>query len=341
MPLNRPVGSVAIAASLLALFLVAIAGMSPRIYSWWFERRNGPILQREFGFLAGHESIGSPAGSQEVFLITKLEPTGRLARAGFELGDIPVGYKHGFAAGFYADLELVRNGATRSLRAIRRSEYERGLGPEAWRTITLTPTFESGGSLPLAVANASAPTGGIYTSYSGFSLGVGDLGDVQAKLGKATLLESGEAGEYEARLCYRTAGSVVTFLSSELGGPNHRLLGVELAAIGNGSGAGCATWPTEIDAPPDRIAGLKLGMSQEEFVRELGATVQHDGALIRAFFESRRQINQAELASMSSDIRAKIKSGALQSYFDVLVTVEGTFKDGLLQAIQVWRVETF
>jgi hypothetical protein len=71
------------------------------------------------------------------------------------VGDIPVGYKHGFTAGFYGDLQAVRNGATRKLRVIRRSEYERGLGTQEWRTITLTPKADNGSSPPNSALSPS------------------------------------------------------------------------------------------------------------------------------------------------------------------------------------------
>jgi len=44
-------------------------------------------------------------------------------------------------------------------------------------------------------------------------------------LAPADLVETGDAGGYEAKLCYLTGAERVRFLSGEMGGPNHQLLG--------------------------------------------------------------------------------------------------------------------
>ena len=60
-----------------------------------------------------------------------------MARAGFRAGDIPTGYKHGFASGFYQDLLWVKKGHTMTIKIVAAEDYRRG--SESWRDVSLSP----------------------------------------------------------------------------------------------------------------------------------------------------------------------------------------------------------
>jgi hypothetical protein len=95
-----------------------------------------PALQREFGFTAAIVEDERPIRDQ-TFVITSLDPAGALAKAGFLVGDVPLGYKHGFDTGFYLHLEGARCDAT-EMRVIHRSRLGLPtLGEE--RTVIVQP----------------------------------------------------------------------------------------------------------------------------------------------------------------------------------------------------------
>lgn len=181
-------------------------------------------------------------------------------------------------------------------------------------------------------------TGERYASFAGFRLNVGTLADVRAALGPAKLIESGEAGEYKAQLCYRTARATVRFLSGEMGGPTHDLLGFGIAEVRGDDSANCPAWPANRRAPPLSIGDLSIGISRAEFERRVGVTVQHDGSTERAFFSSTREFTPADISTMPPDVQRLIAQGKSQDYLDVQMAVEGVFRHDRLIALQVWKV---
>jgi len=81
-------------------------------------------------------------------------------------------------------------------------------------------------------------------------------------------------------------------------------------------------------------------MSKNAFKRTVGIEVQQDGDVSRAFFLSKREFTQPDLAAMPQDVRNLVASGGTQNYFDVQISVEASFADGRLTRFQVWKVET-
>ena len=60
-----------------------------------------------------------------------------------------------------------------------------------------------------SVSARAEDTGERFTSYAGFELGTGTLADVQNTLAPSQLVETGQAGEYIASVCYAVSGGVV------------------------------------------------------------------------------------------------------------------------------------
>src|SRR5687767_10879231 len=124
---------------LVVLPLLVGFAFQKELYALYLIRVLGPGLQREFGFTAGDVQIVTEAGEQlDVFGITSLVPGGSLARAGFRSGDIPTGYKHGFANGFYQDLIRVQRGEPAVIKVMAAKDFSKG--PQAWREVTVEPT---------------------------------------------------------------------------------------------------------------------------------------------------------------------------------------------------------
>ncbi|MDE1893364.1 MAG: hypothetical protein KGJ96_06450 [Xanthomonadaceae bacterium] len=190
---------------------------------------------------------------------------------------------------------------------------------------------------PLAIG---ASAGARFTSFGGFRLGIGTLADVRAVLGPAKMIESGEAGEYEVRLCYRTKQATVTYLSGEMGGPNHDLLGVSVGATSGPDMIDCPQWPAARREPLPYLAGLTLGMSKNAFKRVVGVDVKQDGDVSRAFFLSRRDFTHTDLTAMPQDVRNLVAGGGSQNCLDVQISVEAYFADDRLTLFKVWKVET-
>lgn len=186
---------------------------------------------------------------------------------------------------------------------------------------------------------ASAQTDGAkFTTFAGFALGKVALGQIAEHLGAAKLLESGDAGGYEAKICYRTNAGLVYFLSGEMGGPNHGLLG--FAVSRNDTTKPCPEFPANHAPKELNLAGLRLGLTKAEFSRVVATNVQWEKNVGRAFFESKRTMTPAEIGNLPQDVRVATLAGKMQNYFDVVVSVIGTFSGGKLIEFRVWKVET-
>jgi hypothetical protein len=125
-----------LAAALGALLLVIAIAVAPTLIRNYAVEFRGPELQQCLGFTASEVSVLA-TGSEEmrVFLITSLREDSPLARAGLRPADIPVGYEHGFAVGFYDDLQAALNGEDVSLSVLATADWSKGTA--GWRTIRL------------------------------------------------------------------------------------------------------------------------------------------------------------------------------------------------------------
>jgi hypothetical protein len=106
-----------------------------QIYASYLHEFVRPKLEEEFGFKSGTESLIDGKEKSEVFLIKFVEPEGILANAGFQSGDIPVGYKHGFESGFYLDLMASRKSEAISMQVLNINAARQGNWN--WRDVTL------------------------------------------------------------------------------------------------------------------------------------------------------------------------------------------------------------
>lgn len=188
-------------------------------------------------------------------------------------------------------------------------------------------------------SNASAQTSGNqYTSFAGFKLGTVDLSQVQKRLGSAPLIETGDAGEYVASLCYKTKFGLVRFISGEMGGATHDLLAFGISPLKKS--IDCMIYPAKYAPNVLEISGLHLGMSKIDFMKNVGVKVRWEGNIGYAFFESKRTMNAKELSRFSADQRVEITNGNLQNYVDISISVTGQFKKNELIGFEVWKVET-
>ena len=169
-----------------------------------------------------------------------------------------------------------------------------------------------------------------FTSYAGFQLGKATLDDVQRKLGATNPVHTGDGGDSETRLCYLVPGGNISFLSGEIGGETE-LTGLSFSGVPREH---CSIWPTPVPIPTMELAGLRLGMDEQEFVATVGGDFHWEAGKGYAFFESRRKPTIAELLKVPEDYRS-------EAMLDVEVSVSGSFVDGKLAEVEVWKIETY
>jgi hypothetical protein len=116
-----------------------------------------------------------------------------------------------------------------------------------------------------------------------FELGVGTLTEIQRKLGPSTIHKTGDAGEYEERLCYLVSAGTVSFLAGEVGGQNN-LTGFELTSKRLQS---CGRWPTGVPEPKFKIGSLYIGMPKTRFETVVPKARRIDDGRLIGSFESR------------------------------------------------------
>jgi hypothetical protein len=154
-----------------------------------------------------------------------------------------------------------------------------------------------------------------FTHFAGFDLGKATLSDVQKRLGASRVRESGDAGEYEAWVCYSTPHGEVQFNSGEMGRGTD-LLGFTLSTSKSAPDCPAANRPL-----PREISGLKLGITREEFQAITGATIKWANDVGTATFEYRT-------------------TAQAQPPIDVFISLVGTFSKGKLVKLVVWKIES-
>jgi hypothetical protein len=122
---------VLLAGALLAYWL----GTRDNFQTWYLVNVRGPQLEKEFGFSAAFEEIADSTGSSKYFTLTSVDPMGVLGQAGIRSRDVPVGYEHGFQAGFLYDLLLASQGQNTKLWVVAKSDFL--AGRSAWRRIEI------------------------------------------------------------------------------------------------------------------------------------------------------------------------------------------------------------
>ena len=182
--------------------------------------------------------------------------------------------------------------------------------------------------------------GSQFTSFAGFDLGAPTLGQVADKLGAAKLVETGDGAEYTASICYRTPFGLVYFLSGEMGGQEHDLLGFGIGESDSTKAKVCASWPSSRAVPDLSIGGIYLGMSKAAFASAVSSDVHWENEVAHVFFESKRFMTQAEVNSQPQQVRQMIQRGETQSYFDVDISLTATFRDGKLVELSSWKIES-
>ncbi|MBC7489026.1 MAG: hypothetical protein H7240_02460 [Glaciimonas sp.] len=181
--------------------------------------------------------------------------------------------------------------------------------------------------------------GSQFTSFASFQLGKVTLAQVAKSIGHTKVIETGDAGEYVAKICYRTPNGIIYFLSGEMGGPDHELLGFGIGI--NDNKQPCAKYLENLVPKTLNLAGVQLGQTKKEFARIVETSVRWEKNTGRAYIESKRPMSSVEINRFPEDVKQSILAGSAQNYFDVGISIIGTFTNNKLSKIEVWKVETY
>jgi len=188
-----------------------------------------------------------------------------------------------------------------------------------------------------ALAAHAVETGERFTRFAGFTLaGETTLADVVHRLGPAPLVEYGESGDYRASLCYRTSAGLLSFLSEQMGGSVHTLLGFSLAPATPERLRRCAPAPANTLPAEIAIGGLQLGMSRTQAAAVLGRPDPGIQSVVRRYYESQVPLSGAERADY---LYAHPHAEAPQQW-NVTISVFATFAQDRLTEFEIWKIRT-
>jgi len=154
-----------------------------------------------------------------------------------------------------------------------------------------------------------------FTRFAGYDLGKATLLEFQDRYGRSRVRERGDAGEYEAWICYATPTGEVQFNSGEIGNGTD-LLGFTLSKKLTGSD--CQKPKVAL---PNNISGLALGASKIDFT----AFAKNSVAWAK------------DVETTKFEYRTKTADGVP---LDVSITVIATFRSDKLIELVVWKIET-
>lgn len=162
------------------------------------------------------------------------------------------------------------------------------------------------------------------------------LARIQQRLGRGHVTRTGDAAEFQARVCYRSAhgGTVVALFHGEVdwGFVLRRATGHDAACPMNG----------RLDDATLSVAGIRLGMTRAAFRQRVGPARGVGPHHLHAHFQYMHVLSDVEL---SKRLKQPITSGsfpagagdALRWHVDIFV--DGTFAGDRLVSFTVDRVE--
>ena len=157
--------------------------------------------------------------------------------------------------------------------------------------------------------------------------------DVTKRLGTSRIIETGEAGEYKATVCYyvQKCKTKVEFWSSEMGGDKHEVIGFTLTRTENNEGA-CPPVKTSCE-DIQTSNGMHLGMKKGEFTRKLRGKVKQVDGFYQKGFESRKPTTEKDRRRIGAPSDSSLM-------WDIVIFVRGAFSRGGLDILEISRTQT-
>jgi hypothetical protein len=181
----------------------------------------------------------------------------------------------------------------------------------------------------IEIAQAEDRSGEQFTEIMGFQLGQ-TFQEIQNKLGKATIQQSGDASTGEDTICYSIQNSlmVIEFIKEEL------YYSYRLRRAGSKDQKKCSPISREL-LPGDLPTRLRLGMTLQEFKKVLGPSIKSTMSVAEKRFHWKKAMttSEAELQLRGDYLKNKTY------YWDVFIIVKGTFDKGILVDLVVSKSE--
>lgn len=164
------------------------------------------------------------------------------------------------------------------------------------------------------------------------------LADIQKRLGQAQIVETGDGGEYKAAICYYSpkCQTEVEFWSSDLGGPEHDLIGFTLSRSKSAPSV-CAVLANDDCESLKVPGGLKLGITIDDFKDVVGKDVKLEESFYQKAFERRQPMTEAE---RKNTLKSNPDLPPEDLYWDIIIFVRGAFRSGALDILEVSKTET-
>jgi len=189
-----------------------------------------------------------------------------------------------------------------------------------------------------AIAEAEPEQAERFTHIAQFELA--DLPSFEALahvFGPSPVAQSGDASEYDARVCYRSqdGSKVVEFFHGEV----HWGFTVRVSTKAQDKCPASAALTPEVT----NIASVILGMTKKQYEATVGHPTKATAQRVEHEFQYVHVLSDQELNQQTDRMRKTgykdIKPEDWRRW-DVIITLEGTFRNNRLDAFTVTRVET-
>jgi hypothetical protein len=177
-----------------------------------------------------------------------------------------------------------------------------------------------------------------FTQIAGFNLANLPTFEALAHVfGSSPVVESGDASEYDARVCYRSqdGSRVVEFFHGEVHWGFTLRTPTKTPHKCSASRA--------LTAEVTNVAGVTLGMMKKDYVAAVGHPTKATTQRIEHEFQYVHVLTDKEL----SDLTDRMRKNGYEDInpedsrrWDVLITLKGTFRNERLDSFTVTRVET-
>jgi RNase P protein component len=168
----------------------------------------------------------------------------------------------------------------------------------------------------------ASESGEAFVTIGGVTLGQATFHDIQARLGQTVRTRASDP--HDEQLCYVMPGGTaeLLFVTNDLGGSERVLIGFELRELSGASPTSCLQLSPALAKPFESgVSGIRLGMSRAKFLAVVGQPVK----------ASRRRVIREFARQEPRGDRT----------YDIVIIVEGEFRDESLASLSVSKTETW
>ena len=193
-------------------------------------------------------------------------------------------------------------------------------------------------ALMCSYASAAPQDAERFTHIAGFNLEeLYSFDDLAGKFGKSKIDSSGDASNYEARVCYKASDgkAIIIFFHGEVdwGFTIRKPIKSDSQCPKSN-----ALTPSKIN-----VAGISLGMGKSEYIKLVGKPQSSNAEHIKHEFQYVHTLTDQELKEMrEKSLKNGYKENSPEEWrkWDVIISLDATFEENHLTAITIYRVET-